>query len=69
MAAVPTVIAFAVAMTFIVIFGVFVTTTGWAWAAMRRKSRRKRSLTSLELADSYVGLDFRPANRPAGKKC
>ena len=68
MAAVPTVIAFAVALTFIVILGVFITGSGLVWAAMRRKSRRKRSLTSLELADSYVGLDFRPANRPAGKK-
>lgn len=68
MAAVPTVIAFAAALTFIVILGVFITGSGFVWAAMRRKSRRKRSLTSLELADSYVGLDFRPANRPAGKK-
>ena len=68
MAAVPTVIAFAVAMTFIVIFGVFITGSGWVWAAMRRKSRRKRSLANLELADSYVDLDFRPANRNTGKK-
>jgi hypothetical protein len=52
-----------VAMTFIVTLAVFITCTGWIWAAMRRKSRMKRALINLKLADRYVDLDFR---QPAG---
>jgi hypothetical protein len=46
-AAVPAVVAFAVAMTVVVTVGVFLTAAGCALATMRRKSRRKHSLSNL----------------------
>jgi uncharacterized membrane protein len=67
-AAVPTVIAFVVAITFIVTVGVFLTGTGWVRAAVRRKSRLKLSLTDQKLAESCVDFDFRPASMKAGNK-
>lgn len=56
-AAVPTVIVFVVAMTLIVTAGVFLTATGCTLAAMRRKSRRKRSLSNLYMLPER-GVDF-----------
>jgi ABC-type Fe3+ transport system permease subunit len=67
-AAVPTVLAFIVATAFIVTVGVFLTGTGCAWAMLRRRSRLKRSLTNLELAESYGNLDFRSAKVKAGNQ-
>ena len=60
-AAVPTVIVFVVAMTLVVTVGVFLTATGCTLAAMRRKSRRKRSLSNLYMLPER-GIDF--SSRP-----
>jgi hypothetical protein len=35
---------------------------------LRRRSRLKRSLTNLELAESFGDLDFRPAKVKAGNQ-
>jgi hypothetical protein len=66
-AAVPTVIVFVVAMTLVVTVGVFLTAAGCTWAAMRRKSRRKSSLSNLYMLPER-GVDFnaRAANLKTG---
>lgn len=65
--AVPTVIALVVAVTLIVTVGVFLTATGYTFAALRRKSRKKRSLSNLYmLPEGYVDFHSRSANLKTG---
>lgn len=67
-AAVPTVIVFVVAITFIVTIGVFLTATGCTLAAMRRRSRRKHSPPAnwYMLPEGHVDFNSRLADLEIG---
>ena len=55
-AALPTVTAFVVVATVIVAVGVILTGTGWIFAAIRQRSRRKKAL-SAQRPEGYVDLN------------
>ena len=67
-AAVPAVVAFVVAITFIVAIGVFLTATGCAVAALRQRSRRKYSPPSnwYVLPEGHVDFRSRSADLKTG---
>lgn len=65
--AVPTVIAVVVAMAFMVTVGVVLTATKLTWVAMRRRSRRKHSLSNLYmLPEGYVDFNSRVVTLKTG---
>jgi hypothetical protein len=53
-----TVSAFVVVATFIVAVGVILTSTGWIFAAIRQRSRRKKAL-SAQHSEGYVDAEVR----------
>jgi hypothetical protein len=55
-AALPTVTAFVVVVTVTVAVGVILTSTGWIFAAIRQRSRRKKALSS-HCPEGYVDLN------------
>jgi hypothetical protein len=69
-AALPTIIAFAVAITFVVTIGVFLTATGCTLAAMRRRSRRRHAPPANwhTLPEGRVGLNSRSVELQTGTK-
>jgi hypothetical protein len=55
-AALPTVSAFVVVATVIVAVGVILTSTGWIFAVIRQRSRRKKALSD-QCPEGYIDLN------------